>query len=204
MTPDQLKKILPLCDAAVFAPIITRCFADYGISSGLDQASFLGSIGAETGGLTQFSENLRYSAAQLLKQWPNRYTPELAARHAGNSQLIAEHVYGGRFGNGPEGSGDGYNFRGGGAIQLTFRGNYEPAAKRFAMPVEQFAAWIRTPEGAIRSAGDFWRANKISARAADFDGQCDLVNIGKKTIVAGDAIGYAKRLAIRNLALQVL
>lgn len=204
MTPDQLKKIMPNCDAVVFAPLLTACFAEFGITTKADQAGFLGNIGAETGELTRFSENLNYSAQRLVEVFSARYTPTLAAAHANKPQVIAEHVYGGRFGNGPEGCGDGWAFRGGGGIQLTFKGNYLPAAKRFGMDVGAFASWIRTNAGAIRSAGDFWRANKISARAADFDGQCDLVNIGKKTQKEGDAVGYAKRLVIRNRAMEVL
>ena len=204
MTPDQLKKIMPRCDAAIFAPLINACFAEFGISTKADQASFLGNVGAETGGLTVFSENMNYSAARLLEVFPTRYTPALAAAHAGKPELIANHVYGGRYGNGPEASGDGYRYRGGGGIQLTFKANYEAGARRRGVSIEVYALWVRTPTGAIWSAGDFWKARNISARAADFDDQCDMVNLGRKTEKVGDAIGYDKRLALRNLALQVL
>lgn len=205
MTPEQLKKILPRCDAVTYAPLFNSCFQEFGIVTKEDQASFIGNVGAETGELTQLSENLSaYTAANLLRVFGRRYSPELAARHAGNAQLIANHVYGDRFGNGPFESGDGYTYRGGGGIQITFKANYEAGARRRGMPVAEYARWIRTPEGAIWSAGDFWKANRISARVADFDGQCDLVNIGKKTLAVGDSHGYARRKAIRDLAMKVL
>jgi len=201
MTPEQLKKIMPRCDAAIFTPLLNACFAEFGITSKADQAAFLGNVGAETAELTQLSENLNYSAQRLLEVFPTRFTPASAAALAGNPVAIGNTIYGGRYGNGPA---EGYKYRGGGGIQLTFKANYEAGARRRGMPVEQFADWIRTPGGAIWSAGDFWKARNISAAVADFDKQCDLVNLGRKTEKVGDSLGYAKRLAIRNLALQVL
>lgn len=207
MTPDQLITILPLARprAGFFLPILVAAVAEFGIASSFDRAAFIANVGHETGQLASFSENLNYSAEALLHQWPNRFTPALAAQLARKPEAIANHVYAGRYGNGDEASGDGWRFRGGGGIQTTFHDNYAAGAAHFGMDVAAFATWVRTPEGAIRSAGQFWQAHKISARAAagDFDGCCDLVNLGHKTDKVGDSIGWPDRLAIFTRALQV-
>jgi putative chitinase len=98
----------------------------------------------------------------------------------------------------------GWRNRGAGAIQLTFENNHAACARNFGISRERIAAWLRTPEGACRSAGWFWRENGLNAWADidDFDGVCDKVNIGKKTCLIGDSIGWGKRLAYRQRAGQ--
>jgi putative chitinase len=205
---DQLISILPLARprAGFFLPILSASMSEFGIVSSFDQAAFIANVGHETGQLATFSENLNYSAEALLRQWPARFTPALAAQLARKPEAIANHVYGGRYGNGDEKSGDGWRYRGGGGIQTTFRDNYAAGAAHFGMDIAAFAEWVRTPEGAIRSAAQFWQAHKISARSAagDFDGCCDLVNLGHKTEKVGDSIGWLDRLAIFTRAMQVL
>ncbi len=207
MTPDQLVIILPLARprAGFFLPIILAAFAEFSISSSIDRAAFIANVGHETGQLASFSENLNYSAEGLLKTWPSRFTPELAAQLARRPEAIANHVYSGRYGNGDAATGDGWRYRGGGGIQTTFHDNYAAGAAHFDMEIGAFADWVRTPEGAIRSAGWFWQAHGISvcANAGDFDGCCDLVNLGHKTDKVGDSIGWADRLAIFTRAMQV-
>lgn len=41
-----------------------------------------------------------------------------------NTELVADYVYAGRIGNGPEGNGDGYKYIGRGLMQLTGKENY--------------------------------------------------------------------------------
>jgi putative chitinase len=56
-----------------------------------------------------------------------KYFPEgtKAALYERKPEKIANLVYGGRMGNGPEASGDGFKFRGRGFIQLTGHDNYK-------------------------------------------------------------------------------
>jgi len=51
-------------------------------------------------------------------------TQALADAYARKPEKIANRVYGGRMGNGPEASGEGFKFRGRGYIQLTGKSNY--------------------------------------------------------------------------------
>lgn len=89
-------------------------------------AHFLSQVAHESGNFKLVYENLRYSAAGLLKIFPKYFpTQELANRYAMQPQMIGNRVYANRMGNGNEASGEGYLFRGRGYLQLTGKANYE-------------------------------------------------------------------------------
>jgi len=86
---------------------------------------FFAQTGHETGNFSTFSENLNYSADGLIKIFPNYFRSNaLALAYARKPEKIANRVYANRMGNGDEASGDGYRYRGRGAIQLTGKSNY--------------------------------------------------------------------------------
>ena len=93
---------------------------------GVKAVHFFAQCAHETGGFKLFEENLNYSAKALhlvfRKYFPDMATAEAYARQP---EKIANRAYGNRMGNGPEESGDGYKFRGRGALQLTGRNNYQ-------------------------------------------------------------------------------
>jgi putative chitinase len=127
-------------------------------------AAFMANIMVETSSLSTLVESLNYSPEGLLKTWPNRFTPATAqsmgrtASKPANQRAIAEAAYGGRLGNGPPGSGDGWMFRGRGLIQLTGRSNYQRFAKRVGADIETLPGALETPESAATSAAQFWQA----------------------------------------------
>jgi putative chitinase len=87
---------------------------------------FMGQIATESGNYELDTENLNYSAKGLQKTFKKYFpTLESAEPYARQPQKIANKVYAGRMGNGPESSGDGFKFRGRGAIQLTGKYNYK-------------------------------------------------------------------------------
>ena len=92
-------------------------------------AHFFGQTAHETGNFAAFSENLNYSADGLKKIFPKYFPGNLADLYARNPEKIANRVYASRMGNGDEASGDGWKFRGRGALQLTGKSNYEAFAK---------------------------------------------------------------------------
>lgn len=94
-------------------------FPKYGIDSDLMVAHFMAQCSEECGAGQEVVENMNYSAAGLEKTWPTRFGPARAARYAHNPQMIAETVYGGRMGNAPPPSSDGWLYRGHGLTQLT-------------------------------------------------------------------------------------
>jgi hypothetical protein len=107
------------------AEVLTEQFEKYEINTVNRAAGFLAQCGHESAGFTILKENLNYSAEGLTKIF-KKYFPTLASAQPYHRQpeKIANKVYGGRMGNGPEASGDGYKFCGRGAIQLTGRDNY--------------------------------------------------------------------------------
>jgi putative chitinase len=98
-------------------------------------AHFFAQTAHETGGFKAFSENLNYSADGLQKIFGKYFPGTLEESYAKNPQKIANRVYASRMGNGDEASGDGYKFRGRGALQLTGKENYKA-----------FATYLNKPE----------------------------------------------------------
>lgn len=89
-------------------------------------AHFFGQISHESGGLRVFSENLNYSAKGLLGIFKKYFPTEaLAQQYERKPEKIANRVYANRMGNGDETSGDGWKYRGRGALQLTGKDNYK-------------------------------------------------------------------------------
>jgi len=92
-------------------------------------AHFFAQTYHETGGFKSFSENLNYSADALCDIFKKYYpTHSLALSYEYDPEKIANKVYANRMGNGDENSGDGYKYRGRGAIQLTGKDMYQEFA----------------------------------------------------------------------------
>lgn len=112
-----------------WGPDTYRAARSYFKMSNNQAANFFGQCAHESGNFKSFLENLNYSAEGLLQTFPKYFADEtIAAQYARKPEKIANRVYGGRMGNGPESSGDGYKFRGRGLIQLTGKANYQAFA----------------------------------------------------------------------------
>ena len=123
---DKLKGHIP--DAVISQ--IPETAAKFGIDTPLRLSHFLAQCGHESGGFRLTQENLNYSAKGLAGTFKKYFINESAAGpYAKNPQKIANKVYGGRMGNGPESTGEGYKFRGRGYIQLTGKDNYTAFGK---------------------------------------------------------------------------
>lgn len=223
---QQLMRIMPRAggNVAIYVVWLNRAMAEFKISTPAHQAAFLAQFAHETGQLASVSENLNYSADGLANTWPVRFAKKDSAdkyltspsgRKLPNEKALALHrqpekiantVYANRMGNGDFTSGDGWRHRGAGGFQLTGKDNQRACAAHFGIPVEGIGDWLRTPEGACRSAAWFWmRAGcNALADAGNIDGISDVVNIGRRTEAVGDAIGFADRLDLTNTARKVL
>jgi len=195
LTPAQFSAAMPRAGAH-FLPWINKAIELADASTRNRLHMFLATVAHESSDLCRLEENLNYSAEGLCKTWPSRFTAQSSVTYARNPQKIANKVYALRGGNGDEKSGDGWLYRGAGAIQLTFKANQVACAKFFGKKPEEIGAWLRTPEGACLSAAWFWKTRGCNdfADHDDFDGVCDIVNIGRKTTAQGDAIGFVDRL----------
>jgi putative chitinase len=119
---DKLKGHIP---DTVLAQIPDTA-AKFNITNPLRLAHFLAQCGHESGGWKATSENLNYSSKGLMGIF-GKYFPTLALaeQYARKPEAIASKVYGGRMGNGPEATKEGFKFRGRGYIQLTGKDNYK-------------------------------------------------------------------------------
>jgi putative chitinase len=99
-------------------------FAEYGLNSPLVIAHAMAQFSEECGQGLEMIESLNYTAAGLLKTFPTHFTPAMAQRWAHNEMMIGEIAYGGRMGNGPPPSTDGFVFRGAGLSQVTGRDGF--------------------------------------------------------------------------------
>jgi putative chitinase len=99
-------------------------FLKYGVTTPLAVAHFMAQASEECGQGLEMIENMNFSADRLLQVFPSHFTPAMAARCAHNPQMIGDIAYGGRMGNAPPPSDDGFRFRGAGMSQVTGRDGY--------------------------------------------------------------------------------
>lgn len=93
-----------------------------GITNAYAIAGVLSVVGKESGFIPK-SENLNYSASRLLQVFPSKVKTQAQANALANKpELIANTIYGGRYGNLPN---EGYKYRGRGFNQITFKSTYK-------------------------------------------------------------------------------
>jgi putative chitinase len=124
-------------------------------------AHFFGQTSHETGGFTKFSENLNYSAQGLQGIFGKYFPGTLEESYARQPEKIANRVYASRMGNGDEKSGDGWKFRGRGALQLTGKDNYKQFSESLKRPEIMTNPDLVANELAFESAIFFFEKNKL-------------------------------------------
>jgi putative chitinase len=170
------------------AEVFNEIFPKYNITTVNRAAGFLAQCGHESAGFTILKENLNYGAKGLMGTFKKYFpTESLALAYERQPEKIANRVYANRMGNGPESSGDGYRYRGRGAIQLTGRDNYSRFAASMGMSLDEVIEDLETLDGAIESACWFWATNGLNA-ICDAD---DIVKMTKK--INGGTIGLEDR-----------
>lgn len=121
MNLDKLKGKIPDSVIAELPEVMNK----FAINTPLRLSHFLAQVAHESGNFKYTSENLNYSAERLKVIFPKYFKQAgLAEAYARKPELIASRVYGGRMGNGDEGTREGFKFRGRGYLQLTGKNNY--------------------------------------------------------------------------------
>jgi putative chitinase len=155
------QKIGVTADGA-FGPGTFKAAAAYYKLSPNRAAHFFAQTAHESGGFKAFSENLNYGAKGLRgifrKYFP---TDALARAYERQPKKIANRVYGNRMGNGPESSGEGFAFRGRGALQLTGKFNYQAFSDYIGRPDIMDNPDLVATELAFESALWFFDKNKL-------------------------------------------
>ena len=166
--------------------------AKFGINTPLRLAHFLAQCGHESGGFRATQENLNYSAKGLNGIFRKYFPTEAsAAAYARQPAKIAAKVYGGRMGNGPESTGEGYKFRGRGYIQLTGKENYTAFGKSIGEDIISNPDIVAS-KYALLSAAWFFSKNGLH-RMAD-EGSSDQVVTKITKRVNGGTIGLPDRI----------
>lgn len=203
ITADQLRKAVPACRTPdTWVSPLNDAMLQYGISDRLDVVvEFLAQFFHETQNGNRLEENLNYSPERLMAVWPSRFRDlATATKYAGKPHALAEHVYGGRMGNRPEGSGDGWAYRGR-AAGITGRDNYARVAKALNTPaILTCPDMLCTRVWAAKASAQFWQAHpKLTEWAIDTptdDDYADFVSITK--LINGGDIGLKERAKLRD------
>lgn len=139
----------------------------YQINTPYRVAAFLAQIAHESALFTKFCESCYYKDAnRLLQLFPNDFTNvNDANNYVRNSEKCANRIYANQNGNGSEESGDGFRFRGRGAIQLTGKANYTQFAKAISKSLDETVAYCTTLAGAIEVSAWFWSTRNCNSLA---------------------------------------
>jgi putative chitinase len=177
--------------------IAAERFADYGLTTAPRIAEFIAQCCNETGGFRRFVENMHYSALALRALWPAHFTPEQAKAAVGNPIEIAARAYGGRMGNDPYPSTDGYTYRGRYDLQLTGKANYRYYGALIGVDL------VSDPDAAPPEVGplialEYFRQGKVNdaVDAGDF--------VEARRITNGGRIGLQNVAVIRGRLLEIL
>lgn len=200
---SQIRRIMPNVKETRVKEFV-KCFNEwsdrFGISTPLRFVHFIAQIAHESGEFKSMEENLNYSADGLLRVFPKYFTKETAAQYARKPEKIANKVYANRMGNGDEASGDGWRFKGRGAIGTTGRDNYKAYAdSEFCVgDLMSHPEWLAQSPGCFKSAMYFWWKNGLN-QIADTD---DVVKVTKR--VNGGTNGLAQRQYYYRMAKRVM
>lgn len=158
-------------------------YKSFGLTTCLRRAHFFAQVRQEVGDSFSITrENLNYKAKVLKSGDPFSYfaehqdEAEIYGRvegkngHPANQEAIANRAYSNKFGNGNIESGDGWRYRGGGILQVTFKDNYDGINKTIKKQHPAFNTTI-TPENisnireSVISAMAFWYSKSLNEKA---------------------------------------
>lgn len=197
ITVDKLTKIFPNSSPNLlinFVGPLNKAIEEYEINN---PAMFVAQIGHESGGFKTLIENLNYSTDGLLKTFPKYFKDRASAeKYARKPEMIANKVYASRMGNGDEASGDGWKYRGKGAIQITGHDNHQLFAESEGITIDEAVNYMLSYEGAIVSAAWFWDYRNCNATSNDVKKTTKKINGGEN--------GLAERTELYQKALKVL
>ncbi len=198
MDINKLKGIVPDSVIAELPLVFNR----FKIDTPLRLAHFLATCDHESGGFKAYVENLNYSSERLLVIFPKYFKSINEANAYGrNPQKIANKVYGNRMLNGNESTGDGFKFRGRGAIMITGRANYANFDKFVDDDIINNPDLVQN-KYPILSAAWFWDSVKLNAVADKGDSIEVTTAVRKK--VNGGVIGLADCIAKFNKYYNIL
>jgi len=192
---------------AIVNGILTKqqdVFATHGITRDIHIVHMMAQFSHECGEGNEMTESLNYKPAALLSQWKTHFTPAQAqaygrtADHPANQKMIGELAYGGRMGNAPAPSEDGYKFRGRGLIQTTGKAAYADLGALTGLHLVSSPDVINDPTHALDcGVAEFLHyPHMLSHCEADnLLAVSSLINVGHLVDSPNEVIGYEDRAA---------
>jgi putative chitinase len=161
-----------------------------GINTPLRLAAFWGQLYHESKLLPR-QENLNYSAKRLLEifksdfdtnrdKWLSPKEKEKVRELIGHPNRIANFVYANQGGNGNEASGDGWRYRGRGAIQITLKDNYRQLSKDTGIDFLNNPDLLLEEANSLIAAIWFWNKHKLNyySDRQDYKNMTKIINGG--------------------------
>ena len=163
MSLKSLQEKIGVAADDVFGPGTMKKAMEFYKLTPARSAHFFAQTSHETGNFKVFSENLNYTADRLNKIFPKYFknAGKDANAYARNPEKIANLVYASRMSNGNEASGDGWKFRGRGALQLTGRANYQAFSEYLNKPEIMTNPDLVATLYSFESAMFFFEKNKL-------------------------------------------
>jgi putative chitinase len=156
-----LQKKIGVTPDGNFGPTTMKKAMEFYKFTPIRAAHFFAQTSHETGNFTLFTENLNYSASGLLGVFSKYFTQAQAREYQRQPEKIANRVYANRMGNGNEASGDGWKYRGRGALQLTGKDNYKAFADYLKNPDIITNPNLVATDYSFESAVFFFDKNKL-------------------------------------------
>lgn len=208
ITADQLADIYTSAPRGLIESTLddlNHAMESFFIDSRERVSAFLAQVAVESGELKHREENLNYSAQRLLQVFPRHFVGVDVNHYARSPQRIANRVYANRMGNGPESSGDGWEYRGRGFIQLTGKDNYRAFARSMGMSLEETVDYMGTTEGASMSAAWFFEENGLNpiSDRGQIDEVSRIVNAGPRGSLSS-VHGLEQRRSYYRRAMSVI
>ena len=165
LSEQSLKKVYPNVNTKAI-PIILKYAPKYDITTKKQMCAFIATCLIESDGFNAKRESFNYRPERLLVVFPTRipnlnFATNLIAK--GQAE-VANHLYGNRYGNRPN-TNDGWDYRGGGIIQNTFRSNYYELQVMTGIPFGDNPNLIEDLENSVIAAMAFWKLKGINEMA---------------------------------------
>ena len=165
LTIETLKKVDSSVNPAA-VELLLRLGPQYGIITKKQMCAFIANCVLESQGFNAKRESFNYRPERLRAVFPSRIKSiaDAKALLAKGQVAVANYLYGGRYGNRPN-TNDGWDYRGGGWTQNTFRSNYFILQNMTGIKFGDNPKLIEDMENAAIAAMEFWRINGCNEKA---------------------------------------
>lgn len=217
MTPQTLSVAVgcSIATAQLWGPHLAAAMNHYDLNTPERAAMFLAQVGHESAGLSRLVENLNYAEKALLTIFGRHRISIAQARQFGRNELhpadpegIANTIYGGEWGKQHLGNtepGDGWLYRGRGAIQTTGRANYRGAYNQLRIMHEHCPDFVAEPHKLAEPEWAAWAAAMFCGTRPKFLAAADALDVPAATrVVNGGSEGLDDRRARYAAACKVL